>query len=207
MNISIGLGVGVMVTGCALATLACAVSRAPHNDKCAKVPEGTDLAPKARARDLAGSFRIVLVGESSEFRGDRVEGTLELLTHDSAAQAVVMPDGVRVEGATMPLYGALDAAIEQVGGSRVGEATSLDPSGPGVAVFEQALGAPADSQLTITLRVGSDANRSGVIRFDGAFMALYVKNIGPLGFRGSWSSGGRGPVNSGYFCASRRGGE
>lgn len=196
-----------MAIGCALATLGCAVSRGPHDETCAKLPEGTDLAPNARARDLAGSFRIVLVGESAEFRGDRVEGTLELLAHDSAAQVVVMPDGTPVEGATMPLYGALNAAIEQVGGAPVGEATSLDPSGPGVAVFEQAVGAPADSQVTITLRVGSDANRPGVVRFDGAFMALYVKDIGPLEFRGSWSSGGRGPVTTGYFCASRRDGE
>jgi hypothetical protein len=182
----------------------CAAHQSGQGRECAKVASGTELPPSVQARHLAGSFRIVMVGESAEFDGARIEGTLDLLPQDSALQGLDLLAGP-VSGATMPLYGALDAAIERVGGVRVGDATRLDPVRPGVAVLEQIMDGANDSALTITLRVGADANRRDRVRFDGGFMALYVNEITADGFRGDWSSGSRGPTHAGHFCAFRVG--
>jgi len=181
----------------------CAAHQSNQDRECAKVANGTELPSSVRARHLAGSFRIVFVGESAEFDGSRVDGTLDLLPQDSALQSLELLAESPVSGATMPLYGALDAAIERVGGVRVGDATSLDPMRPGVAVLEHAMGGDNVTVLSITLRVGADANRRDLVRFDGGFMALYVKEITAGGFRGDWSSGSRGPAHAGHFCADR----
>ena len=39
------------------------------------------------------------------------------------------------------------------------------------------------------LRVGSEANRRGVRRFDGAFTVLRVQQVTDEGFAGTWESG------------------
>ena len=181
----------------------CAAHQSGQGRECAKVASGTELASSVRARDLAGSFRVVMVGESADFDGTRIEGTLDLLPQDSALQSLELFAGSPVSGARMPLHGALDAAIEQVGGVRVGDATRRDPMQPGVAVLEQTRAGAGERALSITLRVGADANRRDMVRFDGGFMALYVKEITADGFRGDWSSGSRGPTHVGHFCANR----
>ena len=55
------------------------------------------------------------------------------------------------------------------------------------------------------LRLGSDANRLGVVRYDGGYFALTVRSLGPGGFAGTWASGGSkaGVGAEGYFCAER----
>ncbi len=181
----------------------CAARQSGQGRECAKVASGTELPSSVHARDLAGSFRIAMVGESADFDGRRIEGTLDLLPQDSALQSLELFAGSPVSGATMPLHGALDAAIEQVGGVRVGDATRRDPMQPGVAVLEQTMAGANKSAPSITLRVGADANRRDMVRFDGGFMALYVKEITADGFRGDWSSGSRGPTHVGHFCANR----
>ena len=62
--------------------------------------------------------------------------------------------------------------------------------------------APAEI-ASITLRLGSEANQRGVLRFDGAWTALYVRWIGDAGFGGEWTSGVTIPEATGSFCASR----
>jgi len=181
----------------------CAAHQSSQGRECAKVASGAELPSSIQVMDLAGSFRIVMLGESADFDGKRIEGTLDLLPQDSALQSLGFLTGIPVRGARMPLYGALDADIEQVGGVRVGDATSLDPIQPGVVVLEQSMAGADDSALSLTLRVGADANRRDMVRFDGGFMALYVKEITVDGFRGDWSSGSRGPTHAGYFCAHR----
>ena len=151
-----------------------------------------------------GSYRIVLVGTSADYADRRVEGSLELHSQDSALQSLALPGGVSIAGARMPLYGALDAEIEHVGGMRLGDATVLDPAQPGVAVLEQVAQSEPGSVVSITMRVGSDANNRDMVRFDGGFMALYVREVTPEGFRGTWASGVRGPEHEGYFCAFLR---
>jgi hypothetical protein len=145
-----------------------------------------------------------LVGTTADYADQQVEGTLDLHPQDSALQSLALPGGVPVPGARMPLYGALDASIEQVGGLRLGSAAELDPAQPGVAVLEQVAQQETGSVLSITMRIGSDANNRELVRFDGGFMALYVREITPQGFRGDWASGIRGPEQEGYFCAFRR---
>jgi hypothetical protein len=158
---------------------------------------------RSESGDLAGSYRVVLVGTSAEYSDRQIEGTLELYPQDSTLQSVALPGGMPVTGARMPLYGALDAAIEQVGGMRLGNTTLLDPVQPGVAVLEQVAQSETGSVTSITMRVGSDANNRDMVRFDGGFMALYLQEVTRTGFRGTWASGIRGPEHGGYYCAFR----
>lgn len=107
------------------------------------------------------------------------------------------------KGNRMPLYGWTDLAIEHVGAVRMGDLSSTDSTKPGVAVLEQR----SPVSLAITLRMGSEANRRGVTRFDGGYTALTVRAVSDGGFRGSWSSSVRSGLvvheASGYFCAWR----
>ncbi|NNG15346.1 MAG: hypothetical protein HKM89_02615 [Gemmatimonadales bacterium] len=187
----------------AAASTGCAANQARNGQECTPLPDGAELEPSARAGNLAGLFRVILVGTSADYSDQLIEGTLALHPQDSALQSVALPGGVPVTGARMPLYGSLDAAIEQVGGMRLGSAVLLDPAQPGVAVLEQVAQNETGSVTSITMRVGSDANHRDMVRFDGGFMALYVKEITPGGFRGTWASGVRGPEHEGYFCAFR----
>ena len=186
-----------------VSVVGCAAHQSGQGSECTKVASGAELPASVQARHLVGSFRLVFVGETAEFDGIRVDGTLDLLPQDSALQSLELLAGGPGTGATMPLYGALDAPIERVGGVRVGDATRLDPMRPGVAVLEQTMAGVHDSAFSITMRVGADANRRDLVRFDGGFMALYVKEITAGGFRGDWSSGSRGPAHAGHFCADR----
>ncbi len=187
----------------AAASAGCAANQAREGPECTPPPDEAELVAGVRGGNLAGSYRVVLVGTSADYSDRQIEGTLELLPQDSALQSLALPGGLPVTGARMPLYGALDAAIEQVGGMRLGKATLLDPARPGVAVLEQVTQSEIGSVTSIIMRVGSDANNRDLVRFDGGFMALYVQEITPEGFRGSWASGVRGPEHEGYFCAFR----
>lgn len=187
----------------AAASTGCAANQARNGQECTPPPDTGALAAGVPAGSLAGSYRIVLVATSADYADRRVEGSLELHPQDSVLQSVALPGGVPIAGARMPLYGALDAEIEHVGGMRLGDATVLDPAQPGVAVLEQVAQSETGSVTSITMRVGSDANNRDMVRFDGGFMALYVREITPEGFRGAWASGVRGPEYEGYFCAFR----
>ncbi|MDH3272785.1 MAG: hypothetical protein OEN56_15710, partial [Gemmatimonadota bacterium] len=57
---------------------------------------------------------------------------------------------------------------------------------------------------TIMLRLGSGANRTDQVAFDGAFTALTVRRVSEGMFAGSWRSGVGMDVTEGYFCAVRR---
>jgi hypothetical protein len=107
------------------------------------------------------------------------------------------------QGNSMPLFGGTDVAIERVGAVRMGDLASADSTKPGVAVLEQR----TPTSLLIVLRLGSDANERGVLRFDGGYAALTVRSISDSEFRGTWASGVRSGLrsleSSGYFCATR----
>ena len=55
----------------------------------------------------------------------------------------------------------------------------------------------------LLLRLGSLANRRDVVRFDGGYAVLRVKELNAEGFTGSWESGAPMPTASGHFCATR----
>ncbi len=100
-----------------------------------------------------------------------------------------------------PLYGFTDIDLEAVGAHRVGDPGSRDPSAPGVLVLER----EEYGRRVITLRLGSNANRRDVVRYDGAYTVLRVRQSDEDGFAGSWRSGsGSGldlSVTTGHFCA------
>jgi hypothetical protein len=88
--------------------------------------------------------------------------------------------------------------VEGVGAVRVGSLSSEDPESPGVLVIESETG----TGLSILLRLGSDANRRDLVRFDGGYAVLTVVEITEESFNGTWSSGVRGPDSEGFFCAT-----
>ena len=144
-------------------------------------PEGPDVSA------LAGRYRVVLVAESGSRAGQRTSGALEL-------RAVREPRGGGEDEAPL-LLGRAAFDPEAVGAVRVGALDTDDPAAPGVAVFRQ--------RGRLLLRFGSDANRRGVLRFDGAYFVGWVDRVGGDGFSGRWESGVAGPEARGTLCAQR----
>ena len=105
----------------------------------------------------------------------------------------------------MPLYGWTDLDPEEVGAQRVGDPASRALEAPGVLVLADTEATGPSGDRPVTLRLGSQANRSDMIRFDGAYTALYVRWIDRDAFGGEWASGVQGPEASGSFCAVRDG--
>ena len=108
--------------------------------------------------------------------------------------------GDAIPGVMAPLFGATDVDVEAVGAVRVGDLSSTDPAAPGVLVIES----DTDQGPSILLRFGSDANRRDMVRFDGGFMVLEVRELGDNGFSGTWASGAQGAQTRGHFCSERR---
>jgi hypothetical protein len=116
---------------------------------------------------------------------------------------MAFPGGPRtVAGATgasarHALYGNATLPLDSLGAVAPGDIGSRDQSRPGVLVIDQS--------PDIMLRFGSDANRSDLTPFDGAYMAVTVKAITPTGFVGEWRSGGAMVTDnaSGHICAER----
>ena len=159
---------------------------------CAPVGEMA-LPREATADGFAGTYRLVLVSPGEQER--RAEGTLSLMRQADSLRSVPGIGGAPDPVASMPVYGTADIELEAVGGLRLGDLSSTDPTMPGVGAYQR----PGD----ITLRLGSETNRRGVVRFDGGFMALQVREVTDQGFRGTWASGVTGRDATGYFCATR----
>ena len=157
------------------------------------MPASFDLPEDATLSDRAGHYRLTLVEVVGNTSKRTVQGSLALITlrpqnqHDSSNR-------VRT-----PLFGYTDVDLRSVGAYRVGDPGSQDPLAPGVLVLES----DRNGQRAITLRIGSEANRRDVVRYDGAYTVLEVQQISEKGFAGSWRSGLRLSRVSGYFCAVR----
>ena len=156
---------------------------------CEPVADGLD--EEATLSDRVGRYHLVLVADSGGIARRTVSGqlTLRRLTLD--------PEPSR-DTAT-PLYGYTDLDPRSVGAHRVGDPGSKDSAAPGVLVLERT----EYGRRGITLRMGSDANRKDLVRYDGAYTVLRVHRIDEDGFAGSWRSGGGLDlsVTTGYFCA------
>ena len=151
-------------------------------------PTAAILAQDATLVGAHGRYGLVLVTHTGE---KTVRGVLVL---------VQSPPGREVLGsAATPLQGALDIDLDQVGARRIGDVTSTDPDAPGVLVLE------FDRRGTrhVMLRLGSDANRVDQRLYDGGRTVLRVRQIDMAGFAGTWDSGVRSSVTTGYFCATR----
>ncbi|CAN5801378.1 hypothetical protein BH24GEM1_BH24GEM1_23820 [soil metagenome] len=144
---------------------------------------------------LQDEFVIRLIADTGSRRGESTEGRLQLVPQDSAYRSLELPDGSSRSGVSLPLYGTADIDFEAVGAVIPGDARSEDPASPGVLVIE--------SPDRVLLRVGSEANRRGMRRFDGAYTVLQVQQVTAEGFTGTWRSGVHMEQSGGHFCAKR----
>jgi hypothetical protein len=188
MRAAWGLGGLILLTGCGAAN-------AGQSDPQACAPVE---APSASVDGdaLGGAYTVRIVSTSGEQRGSTAEGQLELIPQDSAYRHLDLGDGSPDTTFTLPFYGSATIDFAEVGAVIPGDPASTDPTSPGILVIER----PG----RVLLRVGSDANRRGVRRFDGGFTVLQVQRVTQEGFTGTWQSGaGAAQGSGGHFCARR----
>ncbi len=178
------------------------------------LPEGP-LPAEASMEGRAGEYRLTMVeqvGGASAGAPDggpdggpeagqtrTAAGSLLLFNQMDAFRVFTGGAGDPIPGVTSPLFGSTDVTLEAVGAVQVGSLSSEDPASPGVLVIESETGASP----SILLRLGADANRRTLVRFDGGYTVLTVVEVGVESFSGIWSSGVRGPDSEGFFCATR----
>jgi hypothetical protein len=146
---------------------------------------------------LSGEWRLTLVARSGPMAGRSAQGALTLQAQDSAQRRVDRPGPTVV---TVPLIGTTDIALEQVGAVRLGNLSSADPQQPGVAIW---VSRSPDGAVSAVLRIGREPIRSDLIRIEGAYMALFLRQVSADAIRGGWASGVTTEQSSGYFCAQR----
>lgn len=146
----------------------------------------------------SGQYTLSMVASGEEERME--SGRLTLHAHLGEFRQMPAGEGAMREDVLMPMYGVTDIDLEALGAVLLGDLASDDPASPGVLVIEQGT---ADG-ARIMIRMGSAANRRGVVRFDGGFTALTVTEIGDGSFGGTWASGIQETEASGYFCAQTR---
>ena len=164
------------------------------------VPSEGALATDASLEGHVGEYRLTMVEEGDGTPRRTVEGSLVLLTQVESLRRFEGSAGGSIPGVTSPLFGSTDVNVEAVGAVRVGNLSSQDPASPGVLVIESETG----TSPSILLRLGSDANRRDLVRFDGGYTVLSVVEITAESFRGTWASGARGPNSEGFFCAMQQ---
>jgi hypothetical protein len=145
------------------------------------------------ATQLAGEYTLRLIATSGEKSGAAVDGRLELMAQDSAYRTMERADGSVDTTFSFPLFGTAEVDFAAVGATAPGDPGSSDPLSPGVLVIERPGG--------VMLRLGSEANRRGVRRFDGGYTVLQVQQVTDQGFAGTWRSAVGLEQSSGHFCA------
>ena len=137
---------------------------------------------------LEGKFLLRMSADTGNRMGYEAEGSLTLIRRDST---------------NVPLSGWTTVDPAKIGAYRLGDPASRDPAAPGVLVLTRPGTPGAQESHSTVLRLGSQANRSDIIRFDGAYTALHVRWIEKDEFGGDWASGVQGTEASGEFCAVR----
>ena len=120
---------------------------------CEPVADGLDA--EATLSDRAGRYHLMLIADSGGTPRRAVSGLLTLRRQTL--------DPEPLSDTATPLFGFTDFNLESVGAYRVGDPGSEDPSAPGVLVLERS----EYGQRVITLRLGLDANRRDLVRYDG----------------------------------------
>lgn len=146
---------------------------------------------------LAGTWQLTLVAGSGSMAGRREQGALTLQAQDTALRRVDRPGATTV---TVPVIGTTDIALEQVGAVRMGDVRSADPLQPGVAMW---VSQTPDGSVSAVMRIGQEAIRSNLVRFDGGYTVLFLRQVSVNAIRGGWASGVSTETASGYFCAER----
>ncbi|HEY7611502.1 MAG TPA: hypothetical protein VH764_00795 [Gemmatimonadales bacterium] len=179
----------------ALALLAsCGGANAGQADPKACAPVEA-AASDLTAAGLDGAYTVQLIATSGEKQGASAGGRLELRAQDSAFRSMQRSDGTVDTTFSFPLYGTAEVDFAAVGASTPGDAASSDPQSPGVLVIQRPGG--------VMLRLGSEANRRGVRRFDGGYTVLQVQQVTDSGFAGTWRSAVGLEESGGHFCAVR----
>ena len=161
---------------------------------CKPAPGPEAPLQSASAEQLRGTHRLRLIATEGPKAGDSVEGTFRLQPYDPALRTVTVR-GIRDTAASYVLYGSTDIDLDRLAAVRPGDPGSEDPMRPGVVVIER--------KGTVILRLGSEANRRDVVRFDGGYTALRVRELAGDRFRGTWASGVQAKRSAGFFCAER----
>ncbi len=174
--------------------------RAEANENAACVPTTDTLLADASAAGLAGEYRVTIVATAGPAVGDTARGTLSLQPYAEEMQQMPGAGGAVDPNFVAPVFGALDVDMTRLGAVRLGALGSVDPNMPGVIVIER-VGEPK----RILLRLGSEANRRDVQRFDGGYTVLDVQTLLDDSFAGSWRSGVARTQAEGFFCAVRVG--
>jgi len=146
---------------------------------------------------LSGSWRLTLVAGSGPMARRSVQGALTLRAQDPALRRVDRPGPTTV---TVPVIGTTDIALEEVRAVRLGDVRSTDPMQPGVAIW---VSQSPDGGVSAVMRIGQEAIRSGIVRFDGGYTALFLRHVAANAISGGWASGVTTEESSGYFCAQR----
>ncbi len=177
------------------------VGAANENAVCAPTLTSVPLPADASAAGLVGEYRVTIVATTGPAIGDTVRGTLSLQPYAEEMQQVPGAGGAADPNFVTPVFGALNVDITRLGAVRLGALESLDPNMPGVIVIERVAGGPK----SILLRLGSEANRRDVQRFDGGYAVLDVRALSDNSFAGLWRSGVTRTQAEGFFCAVRVG--
>jgi hypothetical protein len=148
---------------------------------------------------LPGSWRLTLVATGGPRSGGSVQGTLTLRAQEASLRRVDRPGPDVV---TVPVTGATDVAVEQVGAQRIGNLQSADPQRPGAAIW---VSQGQDGGVSAVMRIGEEMIHSSLVRFEGAYTVLYLRQVSASGIYGGWASGVTGQEASGHFCAVRAG--
>lgn len=155
-------------------------------------PAAARADPQASAPSLEGEYRLRLVATSGPRSDSSADGTLTL----------VRPGAGAAPARGVVLLGHGELALEEVGAAPA-DLASTDPMRPGVVVLELAPPAGDSTSTRILLRLGAEANRTDVVRLEGASTVLRVREVRDDGFAGDWTANAPLPVAGGYFCAWR----
>ena len=142
---------------------------------------GRDARLRPDGRGLAGEYTVRLIATSGEKRGRQRRRPAR-----AAGAGQRLPDSMDrwtarwTRRSAFRSIGTAEVNFAAVGATIPGDPGSSDPSSPGVLVIERPGG--------VMLRLGSDANRRGVRRFDGGYMVLQVQQVSDSGFAGTWRS-------------------
>jgi hypothetical protein len=163
-------------------------------------PTSATLPGDASADELAGAYRLQLVATTGDKAGTTISGSLRLTPYEAAQRHRSLPDGRVDSSSAYVLHGMTDLTLSEIG-AEAGDLTSSDPRRPGVLVIST--GPKRRGPPRVLLRLGAEANQRDLLRFDGAYTVLRVREISADGFSGEWESGAPLPKAGGHFCAVR----
>jgi hypothetical protein len=130
----------------------------------------TDELPAGSKLDgLEGGYRLQMAAVAGQNKGATVAGRLQLEPNDTTHLFRSRPGGARDTTTRYPYFGTAEIDLAAVDAVRPGDLASLDPDSPGVLLIE--------GPNEVMLRLGSEANRSDLVRFDGGYTVLRVRRI------------------------------